>query len=291
MKKIFLYITFVFIISTKLYSQPWATRYYNHRGIFKELYSTDTISGRVGVFTNSVNVNTISFNHVNEDTIQSIPNNQVVINDKLKTLNKIYVATGGDTLKGAVIDTLRGLTLYGNASNWKDCKGTDVVRTFGGNTPDWTNFRNGLFGYTYGTAAGNVLDESFSRFQLDHDWDTTKKVIYPHFHLAHNSASVGATDSVYLCIEYSVANSTKVFPATTTVCKYFKVPTVQYSEFYGSNFSITIPNNVGLSPIIWTRWYRDQNAVRDNANYGIFINDFDAHYRVNSLGSNNELQK
>jgi hypothetical protein len=200
-------------------------------------------------------------------------------------------ATVGTTTNGAVIDTLRGLTLYGNASNWMDCKGTDVVRVSGSNIPDWTLFRNGLYGYTYGTAAGNVLDESFSKFQLDHNWDTTKKIIYPHFHLAHNVATVGATDSIYLCYEYSVSNSTNVFPATSTQCRAIKVPTVQYSQFFGSGFSITIPNNTGMSPIVWTRWYRDQANARDNANYPIFITDVDAHYRVNSLGSNNELQK
>jgi hypothetical protein len=99
-------------------------------------------------------------------------------------------------------------------AGWKDMLGPfSTGKVAGSNVPGWTQFRDGLYGYSFTATA---LKEIWMTFHFGHDW-APGTAIYPHIHyspLTDETAGV-----IRWGVEYSYAkgHGQDSFPATQTV--------------------------------------------------------------------------
>ena len=71
-------------------------------------------------------------------------------------------------------------------AGWNDLV-SDVTIHTGTNAPNWSNYRDGLYGFAF---SPDVMNECFVNFHLRHDYvDGT--MVYPHVHWTHNTTNTG----------------------------------------------------------------------------------------------------
>ena len=238
-----------------------------------------------------------------------------------RTLDRIDVLGNsnlhGQTILGTYPDnyaqfTNQGwLTLIGAATAWEDIRVEPTARTTGANAPSFeqwadnaglgdTGVSRGVYLYSFDDAAINDRKEIFFNMQMPHSWAGTP--IYLHVHW------VGAVDDTTAAprwgLEYTWKDYGETFGATETAIytdgyNYTQTGTdanVTAGTHYKSKFAAITPGTTadGISSILICRLFRASDVDEDTYNAAgakcglLYI---DAHYEVNSLGSNTELTK
>ena len=125
--------------------------------------------------------------------------------------------------------------LYG-LMGWTDFPPNPIITArLGSTAPTLATFLGNVEQYTFDAANDYVLGAT----EIPHGWEEGG-IIYPHIHWATNGLEVAAK-GVKWVLEYTIANGTSVFPATTTLTVDAEIPasTPDRTQFI-TDFSSTI---------------------------------------------------
>jgi hypothetical protein len=164
-----------------------------------------------------------------------------------------------------------------------------------------TSFRTGGTGLTFATFMGNIWMHRFDvgdifyvQVQLPHEMKLNS-VIYPHLHLAVDTA-IGATNyNVQVSTEAAWANIGSAFPTptvTTGLVQSFQ-NAAQYTHKVMPLAAITpAAGQGGISSYVIFRVERVSASVQPLSPAGsLFILGMDIHIEADSIGSNQEFIK
>ena len=211
----------------------------------------------------------------------------------------------GGTTNGVRVEGGGNLTLLGTAMQWEDLRVEPVARTTGTNAPtfekwldDSAGTSRGVYLYSFDDVAAAAEKEVFFTMQLPHAWAGT--AIALHVHWIGNNSDTTATP--YWGLEYAWKEIGEVFGDTVIVHGTGNVtpagtdPDITARKHYLTEFDDITPGSTqdGLSSILIGRLFRNSSATEDTYNVAgnkcglLYI---DAHYEVNSFGSNLEYVK
>jgi hypothetical protein len=210
----------------------------------------------------------------------------------------LVVGIGTNT---ADFDTTGHLVLSGTAKPWEDLRIEPVARASGTGAPTfekWYDDAAGtskgvwLYSFTNETVAGNEKEVHFS-MQMPHAWDGGPISMHVHWTPA---ATQNATDVVW-GLEYVWKDIGEVFGDTTIVYSSTTLApddaNITAGKHYISEFIDLVPGTSanGLSSILIGRLFRNSSSATDNYTDKVGLLYIDAHYQMNSLGSNDEYVK
>jgi hypothetical protein len=213
----------------------------------------------------------------------------------------------GDSSDYTMFDPSTGhQTMVGDAKPWEDLRIEPSARTTGANAPtfekwydDSAGTSRGVYLYSFDDAAGGSEKEVFFTMQMPHAWDGGSIAMHVHW--------VGAVDDTTADprwgLEYAWKDIGEVFGDTTIVYSDGTHVTtagadanVTAGKHYITEFADLAPGSTadGLSSILIGRLFRDSANAADTYNAAgakcglLYI---DAHYQLNSLGSDEEYTK
>jgi hypothetical protein len=174
---------------------------------------------------------------------------------------------------------------------WEDLRfDSNGIKAAGIKDPAYTTFATELRAYWFSPTTSEDL---FLNVQMPHAWDGS--AIYPHMHWIATTGSSVAGHQVRWGIEYSWANIGSTISAPTTVHASTSFPNeqIEVNKHYITSFDPITPstNQNGLSSMMMCRIFRDSTVVEDTFTHGAFLFEFDIHYRMNMVGSRQELSK
>jgi len=197
-------------------------------------------------------------------------------------------------------------TMVGNATVWEDLRIEPTVRGSGSNNPAFEKYvddaagtSRGVYLYSFDDAVTASEKEIYFTMQMPHAWAGTAIQMHVHW--------IGAVDDTTAApkwgLEYSWSEIGAVFPDTVIVytdgTNYTGGGTdanVRALKHYISAFSAITPGTGadGLSSILIGRLFRNSGDAGDTydaagAKCGLLY--IDAHYEINSIGSNTEYGK
>ena len=216
----------------------------------------------------------------------------------------------GSELDYTQIDAMGHQTMVGEAMPWEDLRIEPVTRTTGINAPvfemwiqDAGGTSRGVYLYSFADVVVAAEKVVFFTMQLPHTW--AQNSIYLHVHWIGTPEDVTNSPAAPLWgLEYTWANIGSVYPATQVVYTDVGVnytesgsdATVTLFKHYISKFSAIAPSasENGVSSVLIGRLWRFSSSASDTYNQAgnkcglLYI---DAHYQMNSLGSNEEYAK
>lgn len=82
-------------------------------------------------------------------------------------------------------------------------------------------------------------------------------------------------------------------PATVYASTAYPSEQIEENKHYITSFSPIIPTTVqnGLSSMMLIRIFRDSTVLEDTFVHGAWLLEFDIHYKMNMVGSRQELEK
>lgn len=188
--------------------------------------------------------------------------------------------------------------LDGNFSNldgrtriegWDDQPLEVTVPAGGPNVPTWSNFRDGLYGWSF---SPSTMNECWGNIHILHNYDETggayPGMIYPHIHWSANTTATGV---VRFGIEYSAARrddagtpGTVIYGPTTTIYVEHEIATSeqyqhQVSEPTDGN-GIPLATQLMVDAVIKCRFFRDATHPNDTFPDAVFLDKVDAHIPV-----------
>jgi len=143
--------------------------------------------------------------------------------------------------------------------------------------------------------SASTQEELYFNAQMPHAWDGS--AVYPHAHWMATTASDGtpAAQKVAWRMEYVWASIGSTYAAATTVAGSTSYPDeeVLANKHYITSFTPMSPSTAqdGLSSMLLCRLYRDSTAAADTFEHGAYLLEVDFHYRINTVGSREELSK
>lgn len=191
-------------------------------------------------------------------------------------------------------------TMVGNAQCWNDVRIEPVARTTGINAPtfekwydDAAGSSRGVYLYSFDDSASEK--EVFFTLQMPHDWNQDDITIHVHW--------VGAVDDTTATprwgLEFAWKEPGEVYGDTSTIYAVGNVTggaDVTAHTHYITAFDVQSPDTTqdGLSSVLIGRLFRNSTNVADTykasgAKCGLLY--IDAHYQMNSIGSNEEYTK
>jgi hypothetical protein len=174
---------------------------------------------------------------------------------------------------------------------WEDLRfPAESVKAAGVKDPAYSTFSGSLMAYWF---SPTTQEEVFISAQMPHAWDGS--AVYPHFHWFATTESSVAGHQVRWGIEYTWASIGSTFPAAATVYASTGYPNEQIAvnKHYVTSFAKiepTISQN-GISSMLMMRLFRDSTVAGDSFTHGAFLLEFDLHYRMNMIGSRQEMSK
>lgn len=172
-------------------------------------------------------------------------------------------------------------------AGWNDLV-SDVTIHTGTNAPNWSNYRDGLYGFAF---SPDVMNECFVNFHLRHDYvDGT--MVYPHVHWTHNTTNTG---TVRWGVEWTFArrgdtgSGTIDFGPTQTLYIEHNIDSAAEQYRHHVNES-TEGNGIYMADfmvdgIIMCRYFRDGGHVNDTFPDPIFLLTVDIHYQTNVMAT------
>ena len=200
------------------------------------------------------------------------------------SFNGIFVTPKfGDPSNYATFSSTGNLRLYGNATVWEDIRIADGQIRAGATAPSLATFVGGGL-RTYQFLASAVNEVEFT-IQMPHSWKIGS-TISPHIHWAPTSTD---TNRVVWGFEYSWANIGSTFPSSTTVY------TTNYAGGTAWKHTLSdfpdITNTNSFSSAIVCRLFRLGTATEDDYPDPAAFVEFDIHYEIDSLGTDQEYVK
>ena len=162
---------------------------------------------------------------------------------------------------------------------WNDIVADIVIRGSGPNSPSWSLFRNGIYGYSFSATA---IQECWLSYHIRHDY-ALGTAFFPHIHFATNTTNTG---TVRFGFEYTIAKGYNQGTASE-----FGVSTIEYLEFpitaNAQYRHLIAENTLGIlsaklepDAVILARAFRDADHPNDTFPSPIFIFNVDVHYQV-----------
>jgi len=174
---------------------------------------------------------------------------------------------------------------------WEDLRfDSNGIKAAGIKDPAYSTWSGELRSYWFSPTTSEDL---FLNVQMPHAWDGS--AIYPHMHWVATTGSSVAGHQIRWGLEYSWASIGSTFPASATVYASTSYPNEQIdaNKHYITSFDPITPttNQNGLSAMLSCRIFRDSTVVGDSFTHGAFLLEFDLHYRMNMIGSRQDLTK
>lgn len=187
--------------------------------------------------------------------------------------------------------------LVGAETVWDDLMipGTSVKAT--GNSPP--DMAGGFAGDNtldlYVFDGVNTLEQVFFTIQLPHCWKQGS-TIYPHVHISPTHTNGGDTNErvIRFSLEYTWANIWDTFGATATLnldSDAFVPNTSQWKHLLCKNATGIDGTGKTLSSMLVCRLFRDPADAADTYPQDVAFLQFDIHYEIDSLGSEQEYIK
>lgn len=190
-----------------------------------------------------------------------------------------------------------GLRAAGTATAWDDLMipGTSVKTT--GTSPP--SLAGGFAGDNtldlYVFDGVNTLEQVFFTIQLPHNW-RQGSTIYPHVHFSPTSTNTGDTNArvVRFGFEYTWANIGGTFGATATLnldSDPFVPNTSQWAHLLEKNAAGIAGTDKTISSMLVCPLFRNPADAADTYPQDVAFLQFDVHYEIDSLGSEQEFIK
>lgn len=193
---------------------------------------------------------------------------------------------GNDT-NNVTVSAEGELTLVGDATVWDDLRvPASSAKRLGNSDPDWEVFQNGVYGLAFAT---NTDQEVFFTVQIPHSWKLGSD-LDPHVHWSPSSVDTG---DVTWALEYTIADITGTFGNTVTITTTDAGDgTINKHQVTGfADIDMSSYTDAGdVSIILMCRLYRDVDNGDDYAD-DAFLLEFDLHYEIDTMGSNEEASK
>lgn len=198
------------------------------------------------------------------------------------------------------------LTMNGTATVWDDLRIEPVARTTGANAPtfekwydDTAGTSRGVYLYSFDDAAAGSEKEVHFTMQMPHAWALTS--IYMHVHWVGNNADTTAAprwglEYIWQKIGGGFGDTTIVYSDGSNYTGSGTDADIIANKHYISKFAAISPGTSAnaISSILIGRLFRNSSDAADTYDVGgnkcglLYI---DAHYEVNTLGSNTEYTK
>lgn len=209
----------------------------------------------------------------------------------------------GDGTNYSQFDATGHQTMVGTAQPYEDIRVEPVTRT-GVNNPafeQWyddsgigdTGTTRGVYLYTFGNEVVAQEKEIHFTMQMPHAWDGG--VIHMHLHWISKTTAVNS--KVRWGLEYTMVEPNAVFGATAAIV-YADTPISTDTGTTAGKHQITefaditpTTSQDGLSTIIIGRIFRNSSNAADTYTGDVGLLYIDAHYQLNSLGSDQEYVK
>lgn len=193
----------------------------------------------------------------------------------------------GSSFGRVKFDSNGNLTLFGEATQWNDMLvPLTSVKLAGVKDPDFTDYLGvGTYAYEF---QDNVLaseDEVFFTLQMSHAYRLGSNFSF-HLHNTPdaNNGLVGRFGLTCSKAEYNGLYS------TTTQYKDINYATRNNMTNYLDSFTAPYTCST-ISCILNCKLFRNSSDTNDTYTSGIYVESIDAHYEMDSLGSNSELTK
>lgn len=206
----------------------------------------------------------------------------------------LYIGTAAGYFQVSSSGTLQ---LGGEATTWDDLRFPATSTKLGGSKdPGFSVFKfngtgsQGVFTYWFD---GSQEEEVYLMAQMPHSWKQGSS-ISPHVHW---TPSANGTGTVSWGLEYSWANIAGVFPATSFMYANSNLQgavNISGSVHYLTEFPDITGSSKTISSMLAMRLFR--NATGGGGSGDSYTGDaglleFDIHYQIDSLGSNEEHNK
>jgi hypothetical protein len=161
---------------------------------------------------------------------------------------------------------------------WDDLRVSIVRAAVSTDPPTLVNFRNTTMGFRFiQDATNSVMFDA----QIPHTWDEGTE-IRPHLHWSPgNSTNTGV---VRWGLEYTWANATEAFPASTTLYVNAAAAGVAYSHQI-AQFAPLDGTGKRVSSVFSCRLFREGANAADTFTVGAFGLSFDFHYQASGDGT------
>jgi hypothetical protein len=190
-------------------------------------------------------------------------------------------------------------TMVGTAQPWDDLRVEPVARTTGVNAPTFEKWYDdsggtsrGVYLYSFDNAIESSQKEIFFTMQLPHSWNQDDVDIHVHW-VAESTAS---DSKVRWGLEYAWAEIGAVFGDTVIV--YADTDTESATGTTANEHKVTpfaaispTTDQDGISSVLIGRLFRNSAADEDTYTGKAGLLYIDAHYQLNSIGSNDEYTK
>jgi hypothetical protein len=273
-------------------------------GSINSLYDyDDLISGSISsIYTDITNIGG-SISSIDGD----ITDINVVLNTfgtmSLQDYDAVSITGGsanfGDSSNYTRFDLTGHQTMAGNAKPWNDIRIEPVARTTGNYAPTFQQYltsgssSRGVYLYSFDDAEISQEKEIFFTMQMPHDWDNS--TIHMHVHWIGTPTQATAS-KIRWGLEYSWAETNAVYPNTLTIYADTVIggdTAVTLNKHYLTEFADITPSAAqdGLSSIFIGRLFRNSSDNADTYTGKAGLLYIDAHYQMNSIGSDQELIK
>lgn len=204
-----------------------------------------------------------------------------------------HFGNGGNYVK---VDE-HGVRLVGDATAWDDLMiPGQSVKVTGASPPDFAaGFAGDATLEAYFFDGGNTMEQIFFSVQMPHAWKQGS-TIYPHVHFAPASTNAGDTAGrvVRFILEYTWANIGETFGASSVLnldSASFVPNTSQWKHLLAVAASGIDAAGKTLSSMLMCRLYRDPADSADTYPQDVAFLQFDVHYEIDALGSEQEYAK
>lgn len=199
------------------------------------------------------------------------------------------------------VDTSGHMTMYAYAKPWEDLRIEPVIRGSGVQVPSFEKWYDDVAGTSRGVYlysfddvhVANQEKEIHFTMQMPHAWDQGAISIHVHW---VPFATENATD-VEWGLEYAWKEPGAVFGDTAIIYSSLTLlpddANITIGKHYISEFADISPDSTqdGLSSILIGRLFRHSTGGNDTYTNKVGLLYIDAHYQLNSLGSNDEYLK
>jgi hypothetical protein len=246
----------------------------------------------------SISTNNGTTEQFSIDTSGNVGIGTVSPDTKLQVVGAVKI--GDDNTNYTNFDTTGHQTMVGTAQPWEDIRIEPSARTSGSNAPTFEKWYDnaagtsrGVYLYSFDNAVEASEKEVFFTMQMPHAWNGGN--IQMHVHWVPNSTE-NSTDVIW-GLEYVWKDIGEVYGDTTTITSSTTlVPddaNITAGKHYISTFTAIAPGTTadGISSIFIGRLYRNSSNASDTYTDKVGLLSIDAHYQINSIGSNDEFTK